>query len=84
MKLTGIPGMKDFPNISKISDFLSANLGNLDKSMISERYPQARAFINRNFSHEKLFPEKLKVLAETFLGEKFLGGNDSGWENVSL
>ena len=64
--------------IPGILDSLLANLGNLDNSMISGKFPQAKPFENRNFSPEKHFPEKLKLLGEMFLGEKFLGGNVSG------
>ena len=72
--------MMDFPNISEILDFLVANLGVLDKSMISGRFPHAK----QKLSPEKLFPEKLvpeKLFPETdenAFWEKFLGGNVSG------
>ena len=70
--------MTDVPNIIKILDFLLANLGNPDTSLITGGFPQAKPFENRNFSPEKHFPEQLKLLGEMFLGEMFLGGNVSG------
>ena len=44
-----ISEMMDFLNISKILDFFVANLGILDKSMISRRFPHAKPSVNRNF-----------------------------------
>ena len=53
----GIPEMKDFPNIFKIIDFLLANLGIPDKSMISRdlRLP--------GILEIKDFPNILEILA---------------------
>ena len=56
----------DFPNISEILDFLVANLGIPDNSMISDRFPHAKPLENR------------KLLSENLIGEKCLGGKTRG------
>ena len=68
--------MVNFPNISEIFDFLVANLGVPDKSMISERFPHAKPFDNKKLFPENLFPEKVfPAIEKNCSGEKNLGGN---------
>ena len=82
--------MMGFPNIYEILDFLLANLGIPDKSMISGRFPHAKLSENRNFSPrnfspkpktrswgKKSFSEK-SFSGASFAGEMFLGGKSPG------
>ena len=74
--------MRDFPNIPEILDSLLANFGNLDQSMISGRFPQAKPFENKNFSPRNISPRNLNFSGKsfsgkTFSGEIFLGERDS-------
>ena len=46
---------EDFQNIQDLFDFLLANLGILDKSMISVRFPHGEKFLGGNVSGAKSF-----------------------------
>ena len=61
----------DFRNISEIFDFLVANLGIPDKSMISARFPDAKPFENRIFSPRNFSPRKVSPRSKNGLGGKF-------------
>ena len=72
--------MMDFTNISEILDFFVANLGILDKPMISGSFPHAKLLKTETFPRE-IFPrETFPETDKNGLGEKFLGGNVSGGE----
>ena len=75
--------MMDFPNIPEILDFLLANFGNPDKSMISGRFPQAKPFKNRNFSPRNISPRNLNFSGKSFSGKSFSGEMFLG-ERVSV
>ena len=82
LRLPGIQVMTDVPNIIKILDFLLADLGNPDTSLITGGFPQAKPFENRNFSAEKHSPRNLNFSGKcfsgkSFSGETFLGGRVS-------
>ena len=83
MRVFACPEMKDFPNTPEIHDFLLANLGNLDKSMISGKFPQAKPFENRNFSPRNISPRNLNFSGKGFSGKCFSGEMFLG-ERVSV
>ena len=77
--------MMDFPNIPEILDFLLANLGIPNKSMISGRFPHAKPSENRNFSPRNfsstIFSGK-SFSGKSFSGEMSLGGK--GFRSVRI
>ena len=82
--------MKGFLNIPEIHEFLLANLGNPDKSMISGDFHKQTLVLNRNFSPRNISPRNLNFSGKSYSGkcfseEMFLGGRvsvESGFPEI--